>query len=193
MEHTMSITQDEKELLRYIKRQWPNVKIMVPGSEIIAFRDFIEICMLALDTVGQLVLKPQPNGEVWPALKPGFVPQPQFLGRIAALCEARVRAIRTGATERFVTPDSSDSHQPAISPLSETPVVELNLEASIREVKSFYAAYASEFNEMPIEEFRCLALPAMAINGLAKETIVNGRSVWRPTKKLKRMMRRAKK
>jgi hypothetical protein len=189
----MSESQDEKDLMRYIERQWSNVRIMVPGSEIISSADFVDICLLALDTAGQLVPKPQPNGETWSALKPGFVPQPQFMEVIAALCDARVRAIRTGATERFVKPDSSDTTRPAISPLTERPVLELDLEEPIREMKSFFEACAPEIKQMPIEEFRRFALPALASTGLAKETIVKGQSVWRPTNKLKKMMRRVKK
>jgi hypothetical protein len=181
----MSAAQDEEKLRRYIERQYLNLKTMVPGWEVIDFDDFADICMIVLDEAGVLTTTPQPNGELRRALRPEFVPQARITGVIAAVCDARVRAIRTGAAEWLVQADSSEPEWTNLVPSGDNPVLEPDLEMHVRELQQFFAARVPEYGVMPFDEFLSYVLPGLAFIADAVVTERDGRSVWRPTRQLK--------
>src|SRR5947209_848200 len=107
MGHVLKLTNNQvvgadDGLIAYIERHRKLLADTFPETAIIEKGDFNEVCFRALNVVGQLTTKAQPGIEEVLALKPGFVPVPEFAGVLAEFALARVRAIQTGACERFV-------------------------------------------------------------------------------------------
>jgi hypothetical protein len=181
----------DNQLDVYIERQLVVVDEIIPDADLIDKNDFVDTCLTVLSVFDHLASR-FTKGRAVTGLNPGAMPGPELWYPIWWFVGARIRSIKTGATEHFVDlgrPPAGFTTKAMPLP-GQHALLDPTLEKFGRALLAVEAKRTPAFALMLFEIFCENCLNSLAERGLAVETKVNVRSVWRSTKKLRTKMKR---